>query len=234
VREGERPVVAFCGGSGITPVLSIAKSVLAGTGRSVRLFYANRDRHSVIFDEELRRMGDRHPGRFEVRHHYDVADGFPDVRSVVEFVGDVVDADFYLCGPAPFMDLVEGSLLGAGVELSSVLIERFVDGSADLASDDPDVDPPETVTLIMGGRKTAVAYQPGDTVLETARRGGLRPPFSCEAGNCATCMAMVRDGSAVMRVNNALTDEEVAEGWVLTCQALPRGPGTVTVEYEAF
>jgi ferredoxin len=91
----------------------------------------------------------------------------------------------------------------------------------------------ETVVVILSGKKTEIAYQPGDTVLETARRGGLRPPFSCEAGNCATCMALQREGSATMRVNDALTDDEVDEGWILTCQALPHGR-TVTVDYDAL
>ena len=83
------------------------------------------------------------------------------------------------------------------------------------------------------GKPTVVAYHRGDTVLETARRGALRPPFSCEAGNCATCMAILREGGARMRANNALTPEEVQEGWILTCQALPEG-STVVVEYEAL
>ena len=91
----------------------------------------------------------------------------------------------------------------------------------------------ETVVVILNGKKSTVAYRPGDTVLETARRGGLQPPFSCEAGNCATCMALLHEGSATMRVNNALTPDEVEEGWVLTCQALPHGR-TVTVEYESL
>ncbi len=92
---------------------------------------------------------------------------------------------------------------------------------------------PDEVTVHLGGKTVVVRYQPGDTLLETARRGGLRPPFSCEAGNCATCMAFLKDGSVTMRVNNALTPEEVEEGWVLTCQSLPSGQ-TVTVEYESM
>ena len=76
---------------------------------------------------------------------------------------------------------------------------------------------------MLGGKTVVVRYQPGDTLLETARRGGLRPPFSCEAGNCATCMAFLKEGSVRMRANNALTPEEVEEGWVLTCQSLPFG-----------
>ena len=92
---------------------------------------------------------------------------------------------------------------------------------------------PEEVTVVLGGKKNVVRYRPGDTLLETARRGGLRPPFSCEAGNCATCMAFLKEGSVTMRANNALTPEEVDEGWVLTCQSLPSGR-VVTVEYESL
>ena len=74
-------------------------------------------------------------------------------------------------------------------------------------------------------------HVPGDTVLDAARRASLNPPYSCEQGNCATCMALVTEGSVTMRVNNALTPDEVAEGWVLTCQSLPVGP-EVAIEYD--
>jgi len=239
VRDGPRPVVALCGGSGVTPVISIAKSVLATTRRPVRLLHANRDRRSVIFDDQLRGLRDRHPDRVEVRHHYDSDACFLDAAAVAGFVAGSLDADFYVCGPGPFMDLVEASLVEAGVDPGRILIERFVDAShpvppAATGGTHTTADAPEAVTLILNGKKTTVAYQAGDTVLETARRGGLRPPFSCEAGNCATCMAIVRDGRASMRENNALTQDEVDEGWILTCQALPEGLGTVTVEYEAL
>ena len=134
---------------------------------------------------------------------------------------------------------METTLHSQGVEDDRILIERFVtpDDAADEApaevADEGESDVTETVVLILNGKKNTVTYRPGDTVLETARRGGLQPPFSCEAGNCATCMALLHEGSATMRANNALTPEEVEEGWVLTCQALPHGR-TVTVEYESF
>ncbi|PXY33330.1 ferredoxin--NADP reductase [Prauserella endophytica] len=234
-REGGHPVVAFCGGSGVTPVLSIAKSVLAATDRTVRLFYANRNPESVIFAGELDRLRERYPDRLEVRHHHDSVDGYPDAGAVTEFAGASADADYYICGPAPFMDVVETALRDSGVDPGRILVERFGDAApAEPEQTDAEAEVPEAVTLILNGKKTTVAYKAGDTVLETARRGGLQPPFSCEAGNCATCMAVLRDGSATMRANNALTPEEVAEGWVLTCQALPQGPGSVTVEYESF
>lgn len=87
------------------------------------------------------------------------------------------------------------------------------------------------VTIRLGGRTVTTAHRPGMTLLATARTAGLRPPSSCETGSCATCMAQIVRGSAEMRINDALTPDEVAEGWVLTCQAVPTTP-VVEVVYE--
>jgi len=237
LRERANPVVSFCGGSGVTPVLSLTKSALVSTARPVRLVYANRSRDSVIFADTLEDLGRTYQDRLHVHHHLDSDSGFLVADAIAAFVNDP-ESDFYICGPGPFMDLVESTLLQIGVDPDNIFIERFLVGettSPPPAGDAEDENSvvPETVTVIMKGKKTVVSYQRGDTLLETARRGALRPPFSCEAGDCATCMAILREGSATMRVNNALTPEEVEEGWVLTCQALPVGP-TVTVEYEAM
>ena len=247
-QPGARSVLGLCGGSGVTPVMSITKHVLSCDGRrSVRLLYANRDRDSVIFDATLADLEVRYPERLSVRHHLDVDAGFPSEGDITEFVDGELGADFYICGPGPFMDLVESTLLGLGAERDRIFIERFLvdqqqkdrqaagEGGAEGADGGIDATggAPDTVTVTLGGKTVEVAYQPGDTLLETARRGGLRPPFSCEAGNCATCMAFLKEGSVTMRANNALTPEEVEEGWVLTCQSVPRGP-TVSVEYEAM
>lgn len=241
-QEGaDRPVFAFCGGSGVTPVMSITKHVLANTERSARLLYANRDRDSVIFDAAFAALSEAHAGRLEVRHHLDAAGGFLCADDIKVFAGDAASAaDCYVCGPGPFMDLVESVLLELGVPAERIFIERFLveqqeKDAAAVAAEAPGTETqlPAEVTVILGGKKTVVKYQPGDTVLETARRGGLRPPFSCEAGNCATCMAFLKEGTVRMRANNALTPEEVEEGWILTCQSLPAGE-TVVVEYEAM
>lgn len=89
----------------------------------------------------------------------------------------------------------------------------------------------ESLVIRIDRRKHTLAYQPGDTILEAARRAGLRPPYSCQMGNCATCLAHVDAGKAVMRENQALSAEEVAEGWVLTCQAVPVSR-EVVVDYD--
>lgn len=88
-----------------------------------------------------------------------------------------------------------------------------------------------TVTIYLERKKVSVPLVPGETLLESARRAGLQPPFSCEAGNCGTCMAKLEEGHAIMRVNDALEDDEVAEGYILTCQGVP-DTESVTVRYE--
>jgi ferredoxin-NADP reductase len=236
LRETAAPLLAFCGGSGITPILSLAKSALATTDRRVRVLAANRDAGSVIFATTLAGLAARYPERFEVRHNLDIRHGFVSAGQVQEFAGADRDADCYLCGPAPFMEIVERALLGHGVDAGRILIERFdpaasEPASACLESSAAQHTQTATITIVLGGSTSRVAQRSGETLLQSARRAGLSPPFSCEAGNCATCMARVSEGEATMRVNNALDDDEVADGWILTCQGEPVTPN-VTVVYE--
>ncbi|OBI92934.1 ferredoxin [Mycobacterium sp. 1245805.9] len=104
------------------------------------------------------------------------------------------------------------------------------DSRATVQPNDPDVGTAE-VTIELDRCTVTVTYSPGDTLLQTARMADLSPPSSCEVGNCGTCMARLTEGSARMINNDALEDDEVEEGWVLTCQALPTSP-TVRVVYE--
>ncbi|MDW4904013.1 ferredoxin--NADP reductase [Streptomyces sp. ADMS] len=236
LREGTAPLVALCGGSGVTPVLSLVKTALATTGRRVRVLAANRDADSVIFGDMLADLAERHPGRFEIHHHLDDRQGLVSEAEIREFTGGGLNADFYLCGPAPFMALAETTLLGHGVGAGQIVAERFTapeaaagepaDGSADAVPKSS----AGTVTIVLAGRRRTVDQHPRESLLENARRAGLMPPFSCEMGNCGTCIAQLTQGEAKMRVNNVL-DDEVAGGWVLTCQSEPVTPH-VTVEYE--
>lgn len=236
VREGVGPIIAFCAGSGITPVLSITKSVLATSSRPVSLLYANRDRDSVIFHRKLEELQSRYSGRFDVRHHFDVESGFVDATAVAAFLGGRIDADFYVCGPGPFMDIVEETLLDHGVGAEAIAIERFESVVGPEVAPPAQADPgaiPESIVLILQGKRHQIGYHAGDTVLEAARRANVATPSSCEAGNCATCMALVMEGAVTMRVNDALSPEEVDEGWVLTCQSRPMS-SSLTVEFEAL
>ena len=227
LRENDAPLVAFSGGSGITPVLSLVKTALATTDRRVRLLTADRDAESVIFRTVLAELAERYPDRFEVRHHLDSLTGFVTEAGVKEFAAGARDADFYICGPDPFMDLVERALLAHGADPGQLFIERF-----GLDADEPAGEETEgTVSIVLAGKRHTVPQRSGETLLQSARRAGLAPPFSCEAGNCATCIAQVTEGAAQMKINNALDDDEVADGWILTCQGEPAAPH-VTVVYE--
>lgn len=234
---GDGDVVAFSAGSGITPVFSILKAALATTDRRVRLYYANRDREAVIFAAELDALAERHPGRLDVVHHLDVERGFADAGAVEGFLGTpTAGAEYFVCGPAPFMDIVEAALVGQGVDPGHVHIERFTPAEpvTDAAPDEPAGEPRATatqVTIELGGRTGTVEHRSGTTILQAARELGMSPPYSCESGTCATCMARLVEGSVKMHVNDVLTDDEVEEGWVLTCQSVPTAP-SVHVVYE--
>jgi len=230
--DNEAPIVAFAGGSGITPVISIVKSALATTDRRIQLVYANRSADSVIFADELDRLCSKSRGRLSIHHHLDSDRGFLDAPQCAALVGDDAGADFYLCGPGAYMDTVEAGLSTIGVPPDKVFIERFVLPEPEPAASDGGASVTESLVIRLEQQETSMRYQAGDTVLESARRAGLSPPFSCEQGNCATCMAHLEEGTATMRVNNALSPEEIDDGWVLTCQALPTGP-TVIVDYDA-
>lgn len=232
---GTGDVVAFAGGSGITPVFSIVKTALATTTRHVRVLYANREPGSVIFREGLERLAASHRQRLEVVHHLDAHRGLVTIEEVTDFAGGAPGAEYFLCGPQPFMDLVAGALDGRGVAPGEVHLERFdplatVESETVQSETVPDgATPGVEVTIRLDGSTKVATHRPGTTILQTARQVGFSPPYSCEAGNCATCMAKLVEGRATMRANNALTEEEVAEGWILTCQAVP--VSTVEVAY---
>src|SRR5262249_11622793 len=143
--------------------------------------------------------------------------------AVATFAGDATDAEVYVCGPEPFMATVERALLGRGCSPDRMFLERFTPGEASVG-DAPVMEAtsgPIELIIELGGRSAALQHRAGTTVLQSARFAGLRPPSSCESGNCGTCMAMVVEGKVEMRANEVLTPGEVADGWILTCQAVP-------------
>lgn len=228
--SGATEVVAFAGGSGITPIMSLARAAVDDPDRRVRLFYANRARDSVIFADSLDRLVAEHGDRLLLHQHFDEDDGVVAPAAIEAFIAPAGDAHYYVCGPGPFMDTVEKTLLAAGVKESRVHLERFtVAAAAPSAIDQSGV--AEEVVIELDRQTTTASYRKGETLLQTVRSAGLRAPASCETGSCGTCMARVVEGSAHMLNNDALDDDEVEEGWVLTCQSLPTSR-KVRINYE--
>ncbi|MCG5434228.1 ferredoxin--NADP reductase [Mycobacterium sp. MYCO198283] len=218
LRRTAGDLVMFAGGSGITPVFSLIGAALAQTDRRIRLFYANRDRESIIFADALAELAARHPGRLDVHHHLDAEAGVVRAEQLAHFVDAARDADYYICGPGRFMSAVEAAVERAGIPGDRVHLERFTVAEV-VADDAPAVT--EQVTMVLDGRTTVAQYRAGNTLLQTARLADLKPPSSCETGTCGTCIAQVTEGTARILNNDALDDDEVAQGWVVTCQSLP-------------
>lgn len=236
---GDEPtdLLLFAAGSGITPIFSLLKTALTTSDRRVRLLYANRDRESTIFRTELEALAATHGDRFVVIDHLDVDSGFVDAAVVARTLadGDASGSTAYVCGPTPFMDIVEDTLLAAGLTSDRIHIERFTptEDPAPTAADGDDGAPAADgieLTIELDGRTETTAHRAGTTILQTARQLGMDPPYSCESGSCATCMGRLREGTVTMHTNDALTDEEVEEGWILTCQSVPTAP-VVSVVY---
>ena len=233
-KDTDRELVAFAGGSGITPVFSLLRSALISSTRNARLFYANRDRDAVIFDEALASLGDRHAGRFVAtpssRRRQRLRDAC--ARRRIRCEAAARRRRTTSAGQARSWTSCRTALRAAGVPADRVHLEHFE------VAEMP-VDPPaaggdmvtEEVTIELQRRTITVPYSPGDTLLQTARMAGLQAPSSCEVGSCGTCMARLTQGSARMINNDALEDDEVDDGWVLTCQSLPTSR-TVRVVYE--
>ena len=230
LRAGTSPVVAFAGGSGITPVLSIIKTVLATTERSAHLLYANRDAESVIFAAELAELAQRYPERLTVTHHLDADAGLLDGAQVRALAAPMPDAEFYVCGPEPFMAVVEAGLGTAGVAAARVHLERFTLTPVTIEPAPPGASPAELTVELSGKTKTGTV-RPGHTLLMAARAAGVPAPSSCELGTCGTCMAKLVDGQVELKNNEVLEQWELDEGWILMCQAVPTTP-TVRVAYE--
>lgn len=221
-------LVCFAAGSGITPVISIIKEHLATRAGACRLFYANRDRSSVIFARELTELAERHGDRLQQTFWLDDQDGELSQQSVTDWLGSSAQAEHYVCGPAGFMELVSDALRTAQVPDKSVHIERFtIAADADQA---PAGGVASRVLLTLNGRTVELPVAPGQTVLHAAFAEGIDDiPHACTHGICGTCMAHLKDGRVTMKDSLFLTPEELAAGMILACQAVPE---TATCELE--
>ncbi|MEU9049168.1 1,2-phenylacetyl-CoA epoxidase subunit PaaE [Streptomyces sp. NPDC048384] len=240
--------VLIAAGSGITPMMSIAESVLAADDRStVTLLYGNRRTDTVMFADELADLKDLYPARFQLAHvlsreprEAEVLSGRIDAErlsTLIDALVDVESADhWWLCGPHGMVRDAQGVLAGLGVPTERVHQELFY------ADDEPVREavheesgpqgPVSQVTITLDGRSTTAALPRERTVLDGAQRTRPDLPFACKGGVCGTCRALVTDGKADMRRNFALETAEVDAGYVLTCQSYPVSE-TLTVDYDS-
>lgn len=239
----QRHVLCIAAGSGITPMLAILQALLAAEPDSrATLIYGNRSLASMMLREPLAQLKNRHLARLAIhpvfsREAQDTAlyHGRLDAERIGLFLQTLVPAsgidDAYVCGPAGMIDAACGALAQAGLPAARVHVERFGDGSGPQAprATNPVPAPGDAdharVTLLIDGLAREFECRASDaSVLDAGLRHGLELPFACKAGVCATCRGRVLEGQVRMARNFSLTDEEVAQGHVLCCQAHPLSP----------
>ena len=233
-----RHVLAVAGGSGITPVLSLLKTVLASDPRArCTLLYGNRSSASMMFKEELEDLKNRHMTRLTLHPVFsrEVVDSplntgrldADKIATLLRLVGPVGRVDqAFVCGPHAMNEEAEAALQAAGVAPECIHVERF--GIPPTAANTPLHAPQKgdattaVITIVRDGLSRDVAFQPSDeSILAAAGRAGLDVPYSCRSGVCATCRGKVLQGRVRMDRNFALEKADLDAGFVLTCQAHP-------------
>lgn len=247
--SASRHLVGIAGGSGITPVMSLVRTMLDREPDSrFTLFYGNRDSNSVIFLDALADLKDRHMGRLELFHFLaeeegDVGlfNGMLDAERCGEAVERLIDRPqdvdgWFICGPGPMMDSAEGVLVDIGVDHDRIHIERFTADrpSESLAREMAALQSSaagKAIAVTLDGRTRKVPFNQGN-ILDSARVAGLAAPFACKAGVCATCRAKLTAGKVEMASRYGLTDEEIEAGYILTCQSVP-ATDDVAIDYDS-
>lgn len=231
--EHKKNYVLFAGGSGITPILSILKTVLKSEPYStITLFYGNNDEASIIFKRHLDTLASTYSERLKVYHilnnapqgYSQLLQGMLTKEKCLELIKANVnfslDNEFFICGPGPMMDNAVAALKEMKAPESNVHIEYF---SAP-KSNEPDQAIIKNVTgakalIIKDGDEYNVDLLPNETILQAALRIGLDAPYACQGGSCCTCRALLEEGEVKMTVNYALSAAEVEKGYILTCQS---------------
>lgn len=241
--------VLLGGGSGITPLMSIIKSVLqVEPGSKLTLIYANRDEASIIFHKALEELVAANPSRLKVIYSIDQTSptwtgltGLPTRQVLLGILNDIAGSDalpksFWICGPQGMMTEAEAAISFLGIQKNNIKKESF---AAKLADPDAPAKQPAaegkagdyTIKVTLDGETQEVFVKQNQTILEAVIDKGMDPPYACQMGVCCTCRALVSSGSVEMEEDEGLSDAEIEEGYVLTCQSHPMTPD-VELEYQ--
>ncbi len=248
--DAGRRYLGFAGGSGITPMISLIRTMLEAEPKSTfTLVYGNRGTSSIMFREELEDLKNVHMGRLNIVHileseaaDIDLFSGRLDRAKCDELFShwvDVKHADFaFICGPEPMMIAVSEALKAHGMDEGAIKFELFASAHSGRAKKKAAAGEVAsrgarcTATIILDGATRAVELAKGEqSVLEAALAASIDAPYACKAGVCSTCRAKLIEGEVDMEANYALEDYEVERGYILTCQAHPR-TDRVVVDYD--
>ncbi len=247
--DNQKTYLAFAAGSGITPVLSIIRSILEGEPLSkFVLFYGNRRQSTTMFIEDLYALKNRFPERLQLyflftqeEQEYSIFSGRLDGAKVRELFTDFCEGlepdEAYLCGPFPMIETITTALSELGFDSDKIHKERYgpprkSKRAAKSKASVAELKDLSTITIIMDGhRKSFEMPKAGDNIVDAAAANGYELPFSCKGGVCATCRTHVREGAVTMETNYGLEPWEVEKGYVLACQSHPVSE-SVILDYD--
>lgn len=240
-QERQRNYAAFVAGSGITPVLSILKSVLKNEPKSsFVLVYGNKSPEETIFHQELHDLQLQFVGRLFVHFVYSQANvaatlsGRIDKATVTSVLNtkhaELQFDKFYLCGPEEMITTVSSVLKEKNVKESAIKFELFTSSTQENTIKES-LGGHSKITIMVDDEETSFEMSQKQTILDAALKQGIDAPYSCQGGICSSCLARVTEGTAEMKKNSILSDSEIAEGLILTCQAHPTSE-TLRVDYD--
>lgn len=229
--EPDEDLLLIAGGSGITPVMSILRSALEKGRGAVTLLYANRDEQSVIFRDKLNVLAHDYPLRLTILHWLETVQGLPQVDILQTMLSPFSSRPAYLCGPDAFMGAVTQALLATGMPRKRIHAEKFVSLTSDPAdavasAAEPinlDCDAVE-LDVTIDGRTEPLQWPADRLLLDVLLEADIAAPHSCREGMCSACTCRVVEGAVSMDRNAVLEAVDLAEGWILSCQARPASP----------
>jgi ring-1,2-phenylacetyl-CoA epoxidase subunit PaaE len=239
--SAKRNIAAFAAGSGITPIMSIAKTILEKEPNSTFvLVYGNKSEAETIFFKELSALKEQYGDRFFMHLSYsneqsdDALFGRIEASTVNYAVKNkhknlAFDA-FYLCGPEAMIHIVTDTLKANGVAAGKIHFELFTASTTE-SEISTVIDGQTNITIMVDDEETSFVMDPKTSILQAALDRDIDAPYSCQGGVCSSCLARLTEGTAEMRQNNILTESEVAEGLILTCQAHPTS-SIVKIDYD--
>ncbi|WP_296386706.1 ferredoxin--NADP reductase [Winogradskyella sp.] len=249
-KENYKTYYLFSAGSGITPILSILKTILPTEERSyVHMIYGNRSQDSIMFNDELEELKEQYKDRFilvktlsrpksnwsdlwKTSKEQPFRKGRVDTEAVEWFINEhppyAQNAEYYICGPGTMIKNTKKALKNIDVPNNRIFIESFGGGDS---KDTTEAYGNAKLTAILDGETIQTTIPKGKTILRTLIDAGKEPPYSCEGGVCSTCICKLKTGKVHMKTNLALSEKEVDQGYILSCQSIPLSE-TIEIEYK--
>tara|TARA_B100001059_G_scaffold47856_1_gene40772 strand:- start:3957 stop:5012 length:1056 start_codon:yes stop_codon:yes gene_type:complete len=241
-RDQSKTIVAFAAGSGITPIMSIVRAVLEESkDQKCVLIYGNKSPEKTIFYQALLELQSAYEDRLELQfvfsnsHETGAEYGRIDKAYTRSVINTVLDSQkpaiYYLCGPEGMIHNVKDVLISHNVPESSILFELFTASESVKTETIANSSGTIEATILFDDEKEVISMDNDTTILEAALAKDLEVPYSCQGGVCSSCICRITKGAAVMRQNSVLTESEVADGLVLSCQAVPTS-ATIHIDFD--